>query len=162
MRTKAGRLVVSGPDFSRNNSVESRPGIGRSNNRFAHTEEECTTEGEGSGDFNTEQTEETHSPQNTTMTEPRGHRQNQAPVINPYKQKIERMCTTGSTPKIEIELRLKLKSIKSKFKRNGAETNWHNRAHIKEFSTTGPHRLHKIIETTRSKEIDIVTTNSST
>jgi hypothetical protein len=109
-----------------------------------------------------EQTEETRSPQNTTMTEQRGQRQNQAPVINPYKQKIEMMCTTGNTPKIEIELRLKLKSIKSKFKRNVAETNWHNRALIKEFSTAGPHRLHKIIGTTSTKEIDIVTTNSST
>ena len=72
------------------------------------------------------------------------------------------MCTTGSTPKIEIELRLKLKSIKSKFKRNVAETNWHNRALIKEFSTAGPHRLHKIIGTTSTKEIDIVTTDRST
>ena len=88
MTTKAGRLVVSWSDFSRNNSVESWPEIGRNNNRFAHIEEECTNEGEGSGDFNMEQTEETHSPQNTTITNQREHRQNQAPVINPYKQKM--------------------------------------------------------------------------
>jgi hypothetical protein len=109
-----------------------------------------------------EQTEETHSPQNTTITKLREHRQNQAPVINPYKQKIEMLCTTGDTSKIEIELKLKLKSIKSKFKRNVAETNWHNRALIKEFSTAGPHRLHKIIGTTSTKEVDMVTTDRST
>ena len=134
--TKAGKLVVSWSDFSRKSNVESWTEFGRNNNRFkhAHIEEVCTNEGEGSGEFNMEQTEETHSPQNTTITKQGGHRQNQALVINPYKQRTEMMCTTGIKPKIEASLRAKLKSIKSKFKRNVAETNWHNRALIKEFS----------------------------
>jgi hypothetical protein len=86
MTTKAGKLVVSWSDFSRNSNVESWTEFGRNNNRFkhAHIEEVCTNEGEGSGEFNMEQTEETHSPQNTTITEQREHRQNQAPVNNRF------------------------------------------------------------------------------
>ena len=88
------------------------------------------------------QTEETHSPQNTTITKQKEHKQNQAPVANPYTQRAEMMCTTGGKPKIETTLRTKLKSIKTKFKRNVAEPNWHNIALIKEL-TLGPHRLHR-------------------
>ena len=108
------------------------------------------------------QTEETHSPQNTTITKQKEHKQNQAPVANPYTQRAEMMCTTGGKPKIETTLRTKLKSIKTKFKRNIAETNWHNRALVKEFSTLGPHKLHKIIDTASIKEIDLVTLDRST
>ena len=155
---------MSWSDFSRNNIVESWADFGRNINRFnqAYIEEVCTNEGEGSGEFNMEQTEETHSPQNTTITEQREHKQNQAPVTNPYAQRTEMMCTTGSKPKFETTLGAKLKSIKTKFKRNATETNWHNRTLIKEFSTLGPRKLHKIIGTASTKEIDLVTTDRST
>ena len=71
-----------------------------------------------------EQTEETHSPQNTTITEQREHRQNQAPVSNPYKQRTEMMSTTGHKPKVEPVLAKELRLIRDKFKRNVAEINY--------------------------------------
>ena len=80
-----------------------------------------------------EQTKETHSPQNTTMTHQGEHKQNQAPISNPYKQTTEMMSTTGHKPKVEATLMTKLQLIQSKFERNVAEINWHNRALIKGF-----------------------------
>ena len=73
MTTKLDKLVVSWSVVNRNNNVESWSDFGKNINRFnqAYIEEVCTNEGEGSGEFNMEQTEETHSPQNTTITEQR-------------------------------------------------------------------------------------------
>ena len=133
LTTTDNRLVEKKSDFSRNN------------NRFGHAyiESTCEKEGEGSGDFNMEQTEETHSPQNTITIHQGEHRQNQAPVSNPYKQTTEIMSTTGHKPKVGTVLMTELQLIKDKFKRNVAEINWYNRALIKEFSTLKPHKLQK-------------------
>ena len=82
MTTTSDKLVVSWSDLSRNNNVESWVEFGRNINGFnqAYVEEVYANEGEGSGEFNMEQTEETHSPQNTTLhvTKQREHKQNQA------------------------------------------------------------------------------------